>query len=196
MGKMSLNEWVAAAGFQREDCFKHGYRDLYLDIGFFNAQFASAEFVLTSLLLAAARPGEIGSAELANGMDAEAKVARFRSMAETGDGIGPHLDARLRVFEEQSIVLRDKLAHSTILPSDDWPDFFEFVSVIEPPEGPGRLRRRADLPERFRADRIWKHGVWLHKFVGDLSAAELTWASTAQFEIPRPRTPVLDEAVF
>jgi hypothetical protein len=190
MGKMSLNEWVAEAGFQREDCFKHGYRDLYLDIGFFNAQFASVEFVLTSLLLAAsgaARPLEV------NGIETEAKVAWFRKTAEIHGRIGPNLDARLKVFAEQSIGLRDKLAHCTILPSDDWPDFFEFVSVLKPATTPARLPELVDLPETFRADRIWKHGVWLHKFVGDLSTVALTWANTKELEIPCPRTPVLED---
>lgn len=189
---MSLDEWVSQAGLSREDCFKHGYRELYLDIGFFNAQFASVEFVLTYLLLLASNARDPRSIErLMNSMDASAKAGRFRLACAVHGAIGPNLDARLRVFEDQSIALHRKIVHSTILPGDDWPDSYEFVSTINQLNGVTIVEGRSVPSETVRSDRIWKHGMWLSGFVSDLSSVALAWTVGRAFEIPSPGTPVL-----
>lgn len=192
MEPMSLNEWVASTGDTREDCFDHGYRDLYMDIGFFNVQFAAAELGLTSLLMIATQSGDFKAFDLlVSGMDARTKLARFRKAAKLHGKIGPKLDERLKVFEDQSIKLRNKLAHGTILPCADNPEFYQIVSILKQPEGISPRHRRTEKPERFRADRIWKHGLWLNKFVTDLGTVGFAWLFNQEFEISSPKSPVL-----
>lgn len=191
--EMSLNRWVAETGLEREDCFKHGYRELYLDIGFFNAKFAGVEFVINSLLLLAAESGAAPAIEaLVGSIDIQAKLDRFRRDAAARGAIGPNLAARLGVFETQSIPLRDKLKHSAIVPGDDWPDSYEFFSALEHLKAASGQPDWAEPSENMRADRIWKHGIWLHNFLTDLGTVGLTWTMTGAFEIAAPRTPVLE----
>jgi len=189
---MSLDDWVSQVGLSRDDCFKHGYRELYLDIGFFNAKFASVEFALSYLLLLASDAHDPrGVQRLMVSLDANAKASRFRLACAAHGAIGPNLDARLRVFEEQSIALRDKIVHSTILPGDDWPHSYEFFSTVQGLNGVTIAAPRSTPSETVRSDRIWKHGMWLNGLVGDLSAAALAWTVGRAFEIPSPGTPVL-----
>lgn len=191
--EMSLNEWVAESGIERDDCFKHGYRDLYLDIGFFIAQFANIEFALSYLLLLTAEDHEPQAIDsLLGGVDAQEKIDRLREECASRGGMGGNLAARLTVFEEQSVPLRNKLRQSTILPGDDWPESYEFFSAFERLKDAPRGPDWAEASENMRADRIWKHGIWLHEFLGDLGTVALNWAVTGEFEIIAPRTPVLE----
>lgn len=180
------------AGLSRDDCFKHGYRDLYLDIGFFNAQFARVEFVLSYLLLLASEAQDPHRVDrVMSGLDASEKTLRLRRACAVHGEIGPNLDARLRIFADVSISLRDKIARSAILPGDDWPDSYEFFSTIEHLDDLTAIKPRSAPSETVRSDRIWKHGVWLKELAVDLSAAGLAWAVGRSFEIPSPATPVL-----
>lgn len=192
MEAMSLNEWIASTGDKREDCFDPGYRDLYLDIGFFAVQFAGVDLALTSLLMIATQSGDPKAFDiLVSGMDARVKVSRFRQAVKLHGKIGPNLDVRLRVFEDQSIKLRNKLAHGTILPCHDDPNFYRIISMLKQPEEAKGRHARAESPEKLRSDQIWKHGIWLSQLVGDLSTVPMKWLFNSEFEISSPKTPVL-----
>lgn len=191
MDPMSLNEWIESAGDKREHCFQFGYRDLYLDIGFFNVQFGACELNLTALLQTATQSGDPKAFDiLTSGMDARVKVSRLRQAVKLHGEIGANLHARLKVFEDQCIKLRNKLAHGLLLPTED-PAFYELVSVLKQPSAVTNRMPGVEKPERVHADRIWKYGVWMNQFCMDLAQVPTVFLFNSEFEIRTPRTPVL-----
>lgn len=192
MEPMSLNEWIASTDDTRDDCMESSYHNLYLDTGFFYTQFAGAELCLTGLLQVATHSTDPKAFNLlVSGMDARVKVNRFRNAAKLCGSIGPNLDARLTVFEKQSISLRNKLAHSVVLPHDTDDSIYEIVSILKQPLSVNHRLPTLEPPEKLRADRVWKHGVWLNRFVFDMATAIPEWMQSSVFEIKSPLTPVL-----
>lgn len=168
-------------------------RDLYLHIGNFTIWFGAVEVRITHLLqLATGVTDRVMFELLIKGMDARVKVERLRRAAKTGGPkLGPNLTARLESFEKQSIPVRNKIAHSSIIKHPREDTFF-FSDVVRMPfkvfTGEAHPDPRWNNPDQIAGLRLYGHGLWLNQFSDDLSGAIERGIRASMLEIVRPRS--------
>jgi hypothetical protein len=166
-------------------------RDLYLDLGFFNAWFAACELSLTSMLAFAAKTTDLKTFDiLCKGMDARVKVERFRKLAK----IGPNLQARLNQFEKGALSIRNKLAHrSFMINEDDGPRryYLGTMAYVRWFNAMGtKDQHKEEEPEALTSADLHGWGLWLRALTHDLIDATQQAMQTGTFEIARPQSPV------
>jgi hypothetical protein len=168
-------------------------RDMYLDIGHFVTAFGFVDLCLSSILAVATRSLNLDMFDiLARGMDARVKLERIRKVAKKQKGIGPDLEARLRIFETTMIGTRNDIAHSAFYSSND-ADELRYFRV-----------RLADMPlHKFEADskpsklvptikslELFQYGEWLWQFGTDLRSVLHAAKRGDILELDQPKSPL------
>jgi hypothetical protein len=182
----------------RADAFAKEDRHLYLHVGFFISWFSAVELRISMLLaLATQTPRMEGFELLTRGMDARVKVDRLRRACEGSITIGPHLAARLTLFENQSIPLRNKMSHS-FLSIDPGYESVHLASISRLPYAAYGRQQEGKPPENLPLIQIFEHGLWLAFLNHDLGNVQSTFIKSGLhakiLEIDHPRSPLLPGA--
>jgi len=126
---------------------------------------------------------------LIKGMDARVKVERLRKITKNGPiKIGPMLKCRLEAFEKESIPIRNKIAHNSVIKHPTG-DIFYFTDIVRMPFSalgfPGFVGPQADHVSGLR---LYEHGLWLNLFSHDIIGALERGTHDGMLEIVRPRS--------
>lgn len=171
---------------------------LYLDLGHFIARFAIAELGLTTLLAKLTGSHDPVTFDLlVKGMDARVKVERIRKAIALRKLAHPSFIARLDVFEEDIITLRNQLTHSSIATTEgiDPPSYFLFGLSNLPWDELGEAApigmARAGKPTVVASQELYSAAYWLWLFAEDIrtASARATRGETLRIESPRSPLP-------
>jgi hypothetical protein len=166
--------------------------DMFADVGFFMCWFATAEYVLTSLLAFSTASRDFEAFDiLCRGMDARVKIERLRKSAARHGGIGPNLTKRLDVFEKGAIHLRNKIVHNAITHNEDDGDRRYFLSG--PANAPwaelGMVApKTSQRPIVVRSVDLYAWGTWLSFFTEDLNTVSRKAMKRLALEIDEPKS--------
>jgi hypothetical protein len=161
-------------------------RELYLHLGYFLSWFSAVEAYLTLMIAFLTDSKNLENFYLlARGLQPRQKVERLRILAAKYRPLGPNLTALLKLFEEDSIPLRNDLSHSRLVHAHT-PGQFIITTIAKMTEEEGART----IPAR----ELFERGHWLHWFQYDLGIMLESGLPPKTLEINAPTTPAHREA--
>lgn len=160
---------------QEPDLSDFEYQEMYLQVGFFIAEYSTVELGITGLLALLSQFKDPHAFHvLTMGMDAKVKVRRLRQLAGPKNLIAPKgkLAVRLSYFYDHVADLRNKVAHGWLVKSKDDPQRIFFANIASMPfdtedgSAPDPLGR--SKPEEILVEILLEYSLWLSDFHKDL----------------------------
>ena len=134
-------------------------------LGFFLMWFGIAELTLTEMLAYVLGQQDMGRFELlVRGMDARVKCERLRKACKKYRPMGPGLSKAVAYLEQESIPLRNKLAHCwPVVQGGPGDPLIHLSTVGKLPSG-HPLLRNTETAETLHMDDLFRAGLWLNEF--------------------------------